>query len=549
MVKKDYIVRYPRIQKRREDIDLKLLGQIEDFLDDKDVIVNEKEKTDLIGKIGEFKTFLQRFNKDVKVNLSPPSRKLSEEYEKRSEAYMLHIEILEKQRHAYDLLEQLFKSIDPFKLGGGYKRYFSLLLKFQEASFKYQESYRDHLIHSLRVFLLIVAIFEVLNDKWISIFKGYLHNLLKKLDIETGLLNRLSDPDLWEFSIHGASVMSLFHDIGMVPSKYRKMMEGLNKHIFENSDDDNDLSIFSFVCQLELGGSFESKMNEVLDVFEKLSKLHPEYDEYSTLKDDLEKFKKLSEKENKSAIEDIHGSLSLAYVYTPSVIREDLLNDSFSELEGYYEDPSTFVDEEIINEPQFDFDPDLLSEKGHPSLGDETEQRKKDKIKRKIKQLILHETMNAIFVHDKKGYVALSPLSEILIFADSSQEWDRIQFKKGEITRYTKKRIDIYKCEPEDGKIILGFCEEARFEEAKALDNIMSRLSDIFNDSRQRGSFGFFINLQADRESNDVIKPSQALFRYKYHPKIFDFVGYETRDEILIESFLRECKRKGGKNR
>lgn len=528
MVEDTYIVDYQKTRKRREDIDIKLIDQLQEFLSKKNIIKDEEKLDDLIERSNEFKSFLQNLHENVETNLSLPNEEQSKNHEERSMEIKKQI-FLEKQEHAHELLKQIFISIDPYKLSKRRTEYFSLLLRFQETSSDYLKSYRDHLIHTLRVFLLVIAIFEILKDTWIVILENLLGDLLKKFnkDIEPAAqLKRLKKSELWTFSIHGATLMSLFHDIGMVYSKHKEMIEGINKRIFLASKGE-DLSIFAWQPQLK--GECEHRMQKILPIFEELSeRYHPEYDKlYQTLVDDLEKTKTLD-------MENIHGTLSLLLFFELYYTLESVILDtSYPKLKKEYDEAASRP--EWGNKRISTRDRIVADNEGEDST---------EKLKNVVDKLILYEAMNAIFAHDKKEHVAPSPFSEILVFADNSQEWDRFECKGGEPIEYTKDKIKIRVNECEGEEIALSFYEETSFQETGKLNKIISQLSDILNDTRKRGTFGIFFHLKVD-ESSPNMNPSRALFRCKYHPQVFDYRDLPIREEeIDIKDFCRKCEKR-----
>ncbi len=541
MVGNSCIVDFPETQRKREEIDVMLVDLLKDFLSGKNVIESKEDLDKLIEYCNDFKSFLQDLSKEAEVDLSLPNGVQSSDYEERSEEAKKQI-FFEKQKYAHKLLQQIFISIDPYKLSKGHTKYFSVLLKFQEMSPVYLSSYRDHLIHSLRVFLLVIAIFEALKGTWINILKGMLTDLLKKLDknIEpTAQLKRLEPPELWAYSIRGATLMSLFHDIGIVYSKYKEMIDEFGKNIFGVSEDE-DLSIFEWQPQLKR--KYEHYKEKILPIFEELSeKYHPEYEKdnnkhkklHKILEDDLEKIKTL---EN----EDIHGTLSLFLIFQLYYNLESvLLGTTPPQLQKEYG--------EAGSRPEWGSGRTSTKDR---IVADNEGEDSREKLKDVVDKLILYEAMNAIFAHDKKGHVALSPFSEILVFADNSQEWDRFECKEGKPIKFAKDKIGIYVDvnECEGGETALRFYEETSLQEASTLNKIISKLGDVLKDDRKRGVFGIFFYIKVDEKSPGM-NPSRALFRCRYHPQIFDDRDLVTREEeIDIRDFCRKCekKQKGG---
>jgi len=469
MTYETYIVDYPETQRKLEDIDIKLLDQFLEFLFEKKIFRGE-DLTELIDKINKYK-----------ISIQDPNR----------------IGVSKKQIVARELIDQIYSSImspDP-ELEN--REYFSLLLRFQEASFRYyQENNRDHLIHSLRVFLLIFAIFRALDAEWINILKDFLQDLLEKLDIssESDIRMRLSSKDLWKISVRAASLMSLFHDIGIVPSRCGKLIEGLIDTIFRSPDGRDDLSIFSF--QLELKEEYKEAIEFLLPFFEKLFKrFHPKHVElFQKLEEDFERLKKPFKNEDIKILASMHGSLSLFLVYILPIIKITLSGQSL-----------------------------------------------KERLIEAVDSLILLETTIAIFAHDKENHITVSPLSEILIFADVSQEWDRIQYKKGKMTRYQRDEIKIGLHRCKNGESILSFYEGDQFEEMEELEKLREKFKKMLSDMRKKGKFGILISLSVNSDSTNIKNPYSSIFRCKFHSRLLDCEDMSTRDKIPYERFCRNC--------
>lgn len=513
MVEDLYIVNFPKTQENREDIDIKLIDQLQDFLLDKNVVKKEENLNELRKCCNEFKSFLE----DLK-DKNDLETVITKEYKNQI--------FSEKQEYAHKFLEQIFISIDPYELTETHTEYFSLLKRFQETSSDYLKSYRDHLIHTLRVFLLVSAILEILGDTWIDILKNLLSDLLEKFDKDikpATQLERLKDAELWIFSIQGVTLMSLFHDIGMVYSKHKEMIERINECIFLTSKGE-DLSIFTWQPQLKK--EYKDRIDNVLPIFEDLSeKYHPEYENlYKILAEELDSIT--------LDLENIHGTLSLLLIFRLYYSLERvILETSPAKLEKEYKEATSRP--ELRRKKINTKDRIVADDEGEYSI---------KKLRNVIGFLILYEAMNAIFAHDKKGYVALSPFSEILVFADSSQEWDRFECKEGEPIKCAKDKIKICVNCCEGGETILSFYEETSFEETEILNKIISKLSDVLKDNEKRGAFGLFFHLKVECPN---INPSRALFRCKYHPQIINDRDPGIRDEeIDIKDFCRRCKKK-----
>ena len=372
---------------------------------------------------------------------------------------------MKKQEYAHELLKQIFIAVDPYELSVSHKEYFSLLLRFQETNSEYLKSYRDHLIHTLRVFLLVIAIFEKLGDTWIEILKDLLVDLLKKLreDIDPVKQMEKLEGKFWFFSIRGAAFMSLFHDIGMVYSKHREMMETFDKSIFMTSEGE-DLSIFEW--QPYLKKEWEEAREKISPEFKELSeKYHPEYGKlHQTLEDDLEKIKALD-------IEDIHGTLSFFLLFRLYGVLKSFLLDAYPKLDKKLMEASSRP--EVSTRKMNTKDRKVADNEGEIS---------REKLEDVVDMLVLYEAMNAIFVHDKESHVALSPFSEILVFADNSQEWDRFECKNGKPIDYAKDKIKICVDNCDGQETLLSFYEEPSFEQVATLNDIISKLSSILND-------------------------------------------------------------------
>lgn len=516
-MEKIYIVEYPKKQERKE-IDLKLLRQFKEFLSKEYIITNQSLQEDFLTRVDDLLHFLENFPKGVKINLKYPRTELREEYQKRSKDFLLDIEIIEKQRNAKDMLEQIFISVDPFKLAQTYRTHFDRLLRFQEASFKYQSNYRDHLIHSLRVFLSIIAIFDFLGDKWIIIFRNFLHNQLQELNLQIDP-DTLVDEVLWKLSVDGALIMSLFHDIGTVPSEFVEMINGLKEYILGDSKEQNGLLLIDFSFEEKFSSDFENRIEEILKIYEKIGDLHPHYHE--KLKEDFEDLR--NQLKEGVPMKDLHGSLSFVYLFPASYINglSTLGSSDFSS--------------------RYSFDESHANEKGFPSLSDSTYNEWNENMKKDLGPLILYEALIAIFVHDKKEYFSISPFSEILIFSDNSQEWDRIESEQGKITRYEKDRVEIFKYRCDAGVEGFGFSEESKFGANRKLEGIVGQYKDSFSDETSKGIFSFFISIVANKESEYVNKPSQAIFRCKHMPKLNSFRDVESREKIELRDFCSAC--------
>ncbi|MBU7038378.1 MAG: hypothetical protein HXS52_10640 [Theionarchaea archaeon] len=530
------------IQQTAEEVDMKLLDDFLHFMQTRNI---NKLDDSLSKRIEEFRNFLTRIEEEIKIEVSSATPEQNEYYQEL-------IRMLEKQRHSVELVKQTFGSLEPFELSGALLDYFEMLKEFQEASFKYQQNYRDHLIHSLRVFLLIISILNAMGDIWICILRRFLCKNLRNLGIRISkkqFAEVLNPEELWDCSIQGVSIMSFFHDIGMVYSRYREMVDGLEERIFADRSRtgmEGDRSIFTYKPILRLKHEAVGEIKGRISIFsEALGKMHPEYEELTTILNHVFGSIENSEKETEEAESEspasndkkLHGVYALLNIYTYQVIERRFL-DSIRDLERESKEveryrSSAFRAYRSNLESGAKIPPDTLLD--NESRGNINKQ------KEILRTLILCEVFNCILIHDMDGFPYMSPLSELLIFADNAQEWNRIAFEGGCKKQYEKDQIEICinKCE-KACLLILDFYEKKMFEGSESLNTLMDMCTKRYSCEIEAGVFGIFYRIKAS--DYETRRPSQAVFVCPHLEVGKGRIPLEDTGDISLDMFCQYCQ-------
>lgn len=531
-------------QKNQEEIDIDLLKNLSNLIETKNIL---RPDDAFVTAIDRFIASLPNLEKEVrKMELSILSDDSNNKYRDM-------IRVREKQQSVFLLMNQLFKSLKPQKLAKSYTALISMLKEFQEISFEYHKDFRDHLIHSFRVFLLISSLIKKMDDSWISVLRASLSKSLELLNsdiIPEEFMRSVSDRALWRFSIEGASVMGLFHDIGLAYSEYHEIIKGLNERIFPK-----DRSLYSIeppVYKVKKG--WKTKKKEMIDHYQEvIERMHPKFKGIlSELRKELDRiiaFKGALKRNRPS-----HGAISFFNVYTIETIKKDLLRVDYADIQKKLIETSrivkgssmlSFARQKRLEDSDKSEALQSIGESCTEGIPDQSREEAISKVEDIFNTLISCEAFSSILIHDMGKFAFLSPFSEILVFADVCQEWDRVEYEKGELKEHAREEIKICvesikeSCK-KIGPQILSFYEKGAFRDSNFLNKLSRKCLESYTHGVETGRFRYYFYFCATDDQN-IDFPSQAVFICPFLSKKNRKMQLSTVKSIRIEDFCSNC--------